>query len=366
MRNFRLSILIIGLVTLLSTSALEARHFARWFTTMGSFTADLRDEIMPITANNFIDLTNDGFYDGLHFHRVIEDFMIQDGDPNGNGTGGPGYTIADESSPLLLHDSAGVLAMARTSAPHSAGSQYYITLAPTPWLDGGYAAFGKVFQGLDVVMAIGSVATDDNDHPIDNVYIDSLRVLNMVINAAVPPVDTVAAFNTNNPYPFILEAYGNYANIQFAWYIDDVLQGGSTELIFEPNFTSPGMHVVKCITSDTELEWTTTWQVNVTGTANDDQNMVQPKLKIISLYPNPVLDRATLVYSTKAKQAVQVSVYDLKGRLVKTEKLNSKTGNNQWSWDRKDANKKAIPAGIYLIRLSAGTAHSLQKAIVLR
>jgi len=366
MSKLKTLICLFAIVLIAIPMSLSARHFARWWTTLGSFTADLRDEIVPITANNFIDLTNDGFYDGLHFHRVIEGFMIQDGDPNGNGTGGPGYTIADEFSPLLLHDSAGVLAMARTSAPHSAGSQYYITLAPTSWLDGNYAVFGKVFQGLDVVMAIGSVDTDANDHPVSNVYIDSLKILNMVINGAYPSNDSIAVFDTSNPYPFVLEAYGNYAELQFDWYIDDIQQPLVTDFVIEPVFPSAGMHTLKCISSDDELSWTTTWQVDVLMTGNVDQTIAPPDIRFISLYPNPFMDKTSLVYDLKEKQPIQISVYDVKGRLVKSERINSKAGSNQWNWNGKDADKKAIPAGLYLIRLTAGNAQSVQKVIVLR
>lgn len=107
----RFAIIMLGL--LLCTPAISsARIFARWHTSMGSFTAELYDELVPITANNFRDLANAGFYNNLIFHRVIDGFMIQDGCPRGNGTGGPGYTIQDEFYPGLLHNHAGVLAMA--------------------------------------------------------------------------------------------------------------------------------------------------------------------------------------------------------------------------------------------------------------
>jgi peptidyl-prolyl cis-trans isomerase B (cyclophilin B) len=366
MRVFRIPIIFIMLLIFFLPFALQARHFARWWTTLGSFTSDLRDEIVPITANNFIDLTNAGFYNGLHFHRVISGFMIQDGCPQGPGYGGPGYTIQDEFSPLLLHDSAGVLAMARTSQPNSAGSQYYITLAPTSWLDGGYAVFGKVFQGLDVVMNIGSVQTDANDHPISNVNIDSLKILNMVINSVSPATDSVVVFDSASPFPFVVEAYGLYTNVQFAWYIDDVLQPQFTDIIMEPVFTSNGLHIVKCVNTDADLTWTTTWQVDVSSVGNNDQTMVQTDLRIITLYPNPFREKTSLVFSTKANQPVRVSIYDTKGRMVKSELLNSKAGINQWNWNGRNASDKALPAGMYLIRLSSEGAQSVQKAVHLR
>ena len=143
---------------------------------MGEFRAQLREDLVPVTAQNFIDLTNAQFYDGLIFHRVIEDFMIQDGCPNGNGTGGPGYTFDDEFHPDLRHDEPGILSMAN-SGPNTNGSQYFITVVPTEWLDDVHSVFGKIMDGMDVVYAISEVETDANDKPIVDVVIDSIRVV---------------------------------------------------------------------------------------------------------------------------------------------------------------------------------------------
>jgi len=123
-------------------------------TTKGPITAQLFESQAPITTANFIGLVQRGFYDGLTFHRYVPGFVIQGGDPSGNGSGGSGKTIKLEVSPQLKHDSAGVLAMARTNDPDSATSQFYITLAPTPNLDMGYAVFGRVTSGLDNVLAL--------------------------------------------------------------------------------------------------------------------------------------------------------------------------------------------------------------------
>ncbi len=131
--------------------------------------AELYPEIAPNTVNNFISLVKKGFYDGVCFHRVISGFMIQGGDPKGNGTGGPGYSIKGEFSANgfkneLKHD-RGVLSMARTMAPNSAGSQFFIMHENSPHLDGQYAAFGKLIEGIDVVDKICAVRTDYNDRP---------------------------------------------------------------------------------------------------------------------------------------------------------------------------------------------------------
>ena len=131
--------------------------------------AELYPEVAPNTVNNFISLVSKGFYDGIIFHRVISGFMIQGGDPKGTGVGGPGYSIKGEFTGNgfkndLKHD-RGVLSMARTMAPNSAGSQFFIMHQNSPHLDGQYAAFGKIIEGLDVVDKIASTRTDYNDKP---------------------------------------------------------------------------------------------------------------------------------------------------------------------------------------------------------
>ena len=137
-------------------------------TTAGTITAELYPEVAPITVNNFISLINKGFYNGLIFHRVINGFMIQGGDPDGIGTGGPGYHIRGEFAQNgyenNLKHTAGVLSMARSMMPNSAGSQFFIMHKDAPHLDGAYAAFGKVTEGMDV---IATVATDAGDRPVE-------------------------------------------------------------------------------------------------------------------------------------------------------------------------------------------------------
>ena len=131
--------------------------------------AELYPETAPNTVNNFIALVSKGFYDGLIFHRVIPGFMIQGGDPQGSGVGGPGYTIKGEFAanrfPNDLRHARGVLSMARTMAPNSAGSQFFIMHEDSPHLDGQYAAFGKVVEGIEAVDRICEVRTDYNDRP---------------------------------------------------------------------------------------------------------------------------------------------------------------------------------------------------------
>ena len=142
--------------------------------------AELYPEIAPNTVNNFISLIQKGYYDGIIFHRVINGFMIQGGCPQGNGMGGPGYSIRGEFTgngfTNSLKHTPGVLSMARTMMPNSAGSQFFIMHKTSPHLDGRYAAFGKVTEGLDIVDKIATVPTDYNDRPLEEQRIKSMTV----------------------------------------------------------------------------------------------------------------------------------------------------------------------------------------------
>ena len=146
----------------------------------GVIKAELYPDIAPNTVNNFISLINSHFYDGVIFHRVIKGFMIQGGDPDGTGMGGPDYSIRGEfSSNGFRNDlkhSAGVLSMARTMMPDSAGSQFFVMHKDSPHLDGDYAAFGKVIEGMDIVDAIAETETDYNDRPLSEQKIKRMTV----------------------------------------------------------------------------------------------------------------------------------------------------------------------------------------------
>ena len=146
----------------------------------GTIEAELYPHIAPNTVNNFISLINKGFYDGLTIHRIEKGFVLQGGDPTGNGSGGPGYSIEGEftSNGFFneLKHTEGILSMARTNDPNSAGSQFFIMAEEASHLDGNYAAFGKVIEGIDVVEAINSVETNSNDKPLKDVVIESIKV----------------------------------------------------------------------------------------------------------------------------------------------------------------------------------------------
>jgi peptidyl-prolyl cis-trans isomerase A (cyclophilin A) len=164
--------------------------YAEFVTSEGNFTVRLYDEEAPKTVENFVGLvegtkewsdprTNQKvkrpYYDGGIFHRVIDGFMIQGGDPLGQGIGGPGYTFADEFHPKLRHNKPGILSMANRG-PNTNGGQFFITLGPTPHLDDRHSVFGEVVEGMDVVRKIGSTVTGDRDRPVNDIIINTIKI----------------------------------------------------------------------------------------------------------------------------------------------------------------------------------------------
>jgi peptidyl-prolyl cis-trans isomerase A (cyclophilin A) len=164
--------------------------FANFKTSEGNFKARLFDQEVPATVANFVGLAEGTkawtdprtrqkseapFYDGLIFHRVIEGFMLQGGCPLGTGTGGPGYQFADEFVKTLRHSKPGLLSMAN-AGPNTNGSQFFVTLVPTPWLDDKHSIFGEVVEGMDVVQKIGKVPTARGDRPVKDVVIESVTI----------------------------------------------------------------------------------------------------------------------------------------------------------------------------------------------
>ncbi|ORX63587.1 hypothetical protein BCR32DRAFT_226970 [Anaeromyces robustus] len=148
-------------------------------TTVGNIEIELYWDHAPRTCKNFYELAKRGYYDGVKFHRIIADFMVQGGDPTGTGRGGTsiyGEKFADEIHPDLKHTGAGIISMAN-SGPNTNGSQFFITLAPTPWLDGKHTIFGRVNDGMRVVKRMGLVPTDSNDRPREDVKIIHARVI---------------------------------------------------------------------------------------------------------------------------------------------------------------------------------------------
>ncbi len=151
-------------------------QIAEFNTNRGNFKIELFGDKAPLTVGNFKKLVDEGFYNGLIFHRVIPNFMIQGGCPHGTGRGRPGHSIRDEFHPDLKHNSKGILSMAN-AGPNTGGSQFFITVTPTPWLDRKHSIFGKVIQGMDIVDEISKVDKDRNDKPLKNVVINTIKII---------------------------------------------------------------------------------------------------------------------------------------------------------------------------------------------
>lgn len=196
-KKFILMVMLVAFVTSCTTipkymskeeyKALGDGLYAHMETTKGDMLIKLHEEQTPMTVANFVGLAegkkeNDAkakgvpFYDGIIFHRVIKDFMIQGGDPNGTGMGGPGYTFQDEFDENLMHDKKGILSMAN-SGPNTNGSQFFITEVPTPWLDGKHSVFGEVINGLEVIDTIANVAKGAQDKPKEDIKINHVDII---------------------------------------------------------------------------------------------------------------------------------------------------------------------------------------------
>ncbi|MAG52393.1 MAG: peptidylprolyl isomerase [Nanoarchaeota archaeon] len=176
-------LIILSLLLILNGCKTMENSTVKMETSMGVMEFELFEDKVPETTNNFNQLVNNGFYDGVRFHRVIKDFMVQTGDPLSKdvskqemwGTGGPGYTIHDEFLSELKHDKKGLLSMAN-SGPNTGGSQFFITLVPTPWLDNKHTIFGKIISGEDVLDKIGNVETEGPDRPKEDVIINKITI----------------------------------------------------------------------------------------------------------------------------------------------------------------------------------------------
>jgi cyclophilin family peptidyl-prolyl cis-trans isomerase len=356
---------------------INAQTLARWETSMGDFTAELCDTQAPITTENFISLARSGFYDNLIFHRVIEGFMIQDGCPLGTGYGGPGYTIEDEFDTGLLHDRAGTLAMAHTSQPNSAGSQYYITVNETPHLDNAYAVFGYVIEGLDVVLDISHVPTtgSPNDKPLEDVNIYSVRVSDFYISNKIPAEDEIeASVDENLSFAVTANITVDNTTLDYTWFVngEEVTDPNYQDFYFSYSPVEAGVDSIACAVADSNFTIVTSWNLNVSSVNNDD-NIVANKVKLYQNYPNPFniqenRSSATAIsFEIRDEKKAVVEIYNIIGQKVnEIVKTDCHDGINSVIWNGTDFTGNLVQSGVYLYKLKTENISLAKKTIVIR
>ena len=353
--------LIILFFSILLISNLVAEPVAEWSTSMGDFQIQLRGDLMPITVTNFVELTNAEFYDGLIFHRVIADFMIQDGCPLGTGTGGPGYTIQDEWNPLINFNTPGILGMAKTSAPNSAGSQYFITVVPTTWLNENYAAFGTVLGGMDIVNEISVVPTNASDKPLEDVVINTIRIISPQIVAQFPETSDVVLDDSASGL-FWVSTFSELDTFQ--WYVNGELQD-SDQFTFNYNFQENGYYVVEAVISQNGYEEQVIWNVTVSA-LDSDENLTLENMLFQNI-PNPFNPTTEIKFNLAYEQQVKLSIYNTKGQLVNTLLDGSmRAGINSAIWNGDNFSGNKVASGVYMFRLEGDNFVQSKKAILLK
>lgn len=361
------------IIFIIFSVTLSAQTIARWYTSMGDFEIKMREDLVPITVQNFVDLTNTHFYDGLIFHRVIADFMIQDGCPYGTGYGGPGYTIEDEFHEDILFNEPGVIGMANTGSPNTAGSQYFITVAPYTSLNYSYAAFGNVIEGYDIVENISEVPTTGPDgspanKPLEDVVIDSVRIMTPQLSGYAPEELTLNQM-VGDTQVFVL--FSQESDLTFSWFINDVIQS-ETSSIFVYIFPEVGSFTFRGEASNGDYSYPVEWCVEVSSTDAED-NSVPDAISLLQNYPNPFSINnnrgisTRIPFSIKQKSYISLDVYNLKGQhIVNIFNGIMDAGTHTIGWDGLDAFGMPLESGIYLYRIKSKGKEDTKKIVIIK
>jgi len=358
----KIRFIFITIILLISINFLWSQSVAKWHTSMGDFEVTLREDLVPITVGNFVDLTNSNFYDNLIFHRVISDFMIQDGCPLGTGYGGPGYTIPDEFHPDLDYSEPYTLGMAN-AGPNTGGSQYFITVEPTPWLNGAHSIFGHVTLGSEIVEEISEVPTNANNKPLTDVVIDSIRIMTPQLDSYLPIEDTLYV-NAGEAMAFALVCDDD--NITYSWYVNDEQQL-ETGFIFNLTPTVNDWHEVKGVVSNENYDLPKVWWVFVTGGTEVSENIVSNKTILYQNIPNPFNPETNIKFYLDESGSVSLEIYNIKGQLVKTLVNNDlPAGEHSFIWNGEDEKGSQVASGIYLYNLKSKNLIEKKKAILLK
>jgi len=350
-----------------SINFLWSQSVARWYTSMGDFEVTLREDLVPITVNNFLDLTYSNFYDDLIFHRVISDFMIQDGCPLGTGYGGPGYSIPDEFHPWINYNVPYVLGMAN-AGPNTGGSQYFITVEPKPHLNGGYSAFGHVTLGSEIVEEISEVPTTGEngnppDKPLTDVVIDSIRIMTPQLDVYIPLEDTLYV-DAGVPTGFGLMC--DDENVTYSWFIDDELQQ-ITSFVISLSFTENGWHEVKGVISNENYDRPKVWWIYITGGTEITDEVIDLNTVLYQNIPNPFNPVTNIKFYLENSGHISLKVFNLKGQLVKilVDDL-LPVGDHNLIWNGKNENGDHSASGIYFYVLKTKDFSERKKAILLK
>ena len=253
--------------------------------------------------------------------------------------------------------------MANTGQPNSGGSQYFITVVPTPWLNGGYSAFGHITLGAEIVEEISEVPTDAYDKPLIDVVIDSIRIMTPQLYDFSPQEDTLYV-NAGDPMAFAL--FCDDENVTYSWYVDDELQQ-TTIFIISLTLTVNGWHEVKGVTSNENYDLPKVWWVEISGGTDITNDVVSNRTVLYQNIPNPFNPETNIRFYLKDTGFVSLEIYNIKGQLVRTLVNNVlPAGDHSFVWNGKDQNGNKVASGIYLYSLRTKDISEKKKAILLK
>jgi hypothetical protein len=253
--------------------------------------------------------------------------------------------------------------MAKTSAPNSAGSQYFITEIPYPSLNWNYAAFGNVTEGFEVIQAISDVPTDAHDKPLVDVVIDSIRIMTPHLDNFLPQEDTVYV-NAGEPMAYTLICDDD--NVTYSWYLDDELQQ-TTSFIFNLTLTVNGWYEVTGVISNENYDLPKVWWLNITGGTEVTENAVINSTVLYQNIPNPFNPETSIKFNLVESSHTSLKIYNLKGQLVKTlVNSNLTAGEYNLTWNGTDGSGNQIVSGIYFYNLRTKDISIKKKAILLK
>lgn len=253
--------------------------------------------------------------------------------------------------------------MANTGAPNSAGSQYFITVEPTTWLNGDYAAFGHVTMGSDIVEDISEVPTDANDKPLVDVEIDSVRIMTAQFYGFSPEEDSLYV---NAGDPLVFGMLTNEPDVTFSWYVDDELQT-ETGFLFNVSLTVNGWHEIVGIGTKNGYDYAKTWWVEITGGSHLDDILTANKNVLLPNSPNPFNPETNISFYLNAAEKAVLKIYNARGELVKIL-VNSQltAGFHSYIWNGTDSSNQNVASGIYYYQLRAGNQTQTRKALLLK